>query len=338
MKILCWIVDFLATVLEIALFYKVLNTVYHIAYKKIFAVYIISGACLIILFNQIALFSQLNMLLFFFVITAGGCLKIKKNFFHILSIATFYNFFIGSFEFSYASILMSQPLFGKDLLAVILQVGFPRILFIVSCKAGEICCVFLFCWLIKRLNVTKPAPWQLFILAASGYIGVIYMIQQTFSSYNADVPVLWMAIFSGLLLLLFILLFEIDLRQRRSRLERELLNQKLLEEKYESLNELYTRNARLYHDLNNHLNTLYHILDGNDDTQKAREYIRTISKPIRDLRKVTWTGNDIVDVVLNSKLHMFENAGIPYQIDVNCPAESGILPSDLCSILSNSAG
>ena len=109
----------------------------------------------------------------------------------------------------------------------------------------------------------------------------------------------------------------------------------MLEEKYESLQELYTRNARLYHDLNNHLNTLYYMLENETAGKEAQEYIRTISQPIRDLKKIAWTGNDIIDVILSSKIHTMENAGIPHRITVDCPAETGIKASDICTVLSN---
>lgn len=80
----------------------------------------------------------------------------------------------------------------------------------------------------------------------------------------------------------------------------EMRNQ-LLEENYKAINEIYSSNSKLYHDLNNHLNVLYQLLD-RENVIEAKRYIKEISKPILKLSHVTWTGVDVVDVIINSKI------------------------------------
>lgn len=334
MTLLCWVVDLCATFIELFLFYWIIEAIFENQKKYHSILYSLTGAVIIILFNHISLFSHLNMFVFFLVLFLGGCSIVRKELFSILSMAAFYVFCVGCFEFFYVSLLMTNLLFGKNVLSGILQLGLPRILFIITCKIAEFLLIlFVRVWILK-IHKEYFSTTKLFVLAIGGYVGFIYMVKQTFSSYNTDIPKLWMSIFATLLLLLFILLFEIDLRGKRAQTERELLNRTLLEEKYQSLNELYSRNAKLYHDLNNHLNTLYHMME-NKDIERAKHYIATISKPVMELKKVTWTGDDIVDVVLNSKINTMEKYGIEYHIDVEYPANTGILPSDLCTILSN---
>ena len=108
----------------------------------------------------------------------------------------------------------------------------------------------------------------------------------------------------------------------------------LLIEKYDSMNEMYCDNAKLYHDISNHMNILYHFLDiGN--IEGAKKYIKEISKPILKLSKINWTGVDVIDIVINSKLHEMNKLGINWDVNVEFPYNSNLLPSDLCTILSN---
>lgn len=93
-------------------------------------------------------------------------------------------------------------------------------------------------------------------------------------------------------------------------------------------------NAKLYHDLNNHLNTLYQLLEEKQG-EAAKAYIKEISKPILKLSKTIWTGVDVVDVIINSKLEKMEQLGIEADINVEYPSECNITPNDMCTILSN---
>ena len=49
----------------------------------------------------------------------------------------------------------------------------------------------------------------------------------------------------------------------------------LLEKNYEKLSTFYNENAKLYHDMNHHLNALYNLLEGGKQLE-AKEYIEEI--------------------------------------------------------------
>ncbi|MCI9176051.1 MAG: GHKL domain-containing protein [Lachnospiraceae bacterium] len=108
----------------------------------------------------------------------------------------------------------------------------------------------------------------------------------------------------------------------------------LLNESYNSLNEIYRNNAKLYHDLNNHLNLLYQLLQ-EEKVDEAQRYIKEIAEPILALSKKQWTGIDVADTVLNSKIQEMNERNIMPDINVEFPENSTILPNDLCTILSN---
>ena len=86
--------------------------------------------------------------------------------------------------------------------------------------------------------------------------------------------------------------------------------------------------------MDNHLNVLYQLVD-RGDIDSAKNYIKEISQPIRQLSKRVWTGVDIVDVLINSKVARMEQKGIGYQIQAEFPAHSNISSKDICTVLSN---
>lgn len=72
----------------------------------------------------------------------------------------------------------------------------------------------------------------------------------------------------------------------------------VLEENYHLLTELYRKNEHLYHDMNHHLQMIYHLAKKNS-TSEIAEYVNSISAPINELSDTTWSGVDIVDAILN---------------------------------------
>ena len=119
---------------------------------------------------------------------------------------------------------------------------------------------------------------------------MIYLMHKTFSNYF-EAPKFWVILIAFLLLLFAVLLFEIDLRNRQHLLEKETLKQTIFWKKnIRNLNEVYSQNARLYHDLNNHLIALDHLLD-DGNIPEAKTYIAAIQKPVQILKKTHWTGD-----------------------------------------------
>ena len=113
----------------------------------------------------------------------------------------------------------------------------------------------------------------------------------------------------------------------------EMQNQ-LLEINYQKIDSIYTKNARLFHDFNNHLNILYQLLQ-NEKFNEAKSYIENISSPLRQVSKISWTGFDPIDILINSKVEQAQTMGIKLDINVEFPANTHILSHDICTILCN---
>ena len=68
---------------------------------------------------------------------------------------------------------------------------------------------------------------------------------------------------------------------------------------------------------------------------ELRNILRKISEPILELEHKKFTGNRIVDIILNDKLEKAESNNIELVIDAKEVKEGTIQDIDWCTILSN---
>ena len=109
---------------------------------------------------------------------------------------------------------------------------------------------------------------------------------------------------------------------------------RMLGEQYERLQRAWSENAMLFHDMGNHLQTIFHLAQAGENEEICR-YISRISKPVEQLGSIYFTGVGVVDAVLNAKKQLAEERG--YEMDVNAqlPANTGISEDDFCTVLTN---
>ncbi len=108
----------------------------------------------------------------------------------------------------------------------------------------------------------------------------------------------------------------------------------VLEENYHLLTDLYQKNERLYHDMNHHLQMIYHLAAKNN-IPEISEYVNSISAPINELSDMTWSGVDIVDAILNHAVLDAQRKGIEIDVNAEFPKDCNITSDDLCVILFN---
>lgn len=108
----------------------------------------------------------------------------------------------------------------------------------------------------------------------------------------------------------------------------------VLEENYHLLTQLYQKNEHLYHDMNHHLQMVYHLAKKNG-IPEIEAYVRSVSAPINELSDLIWSGVDIVDAILNHTVLEAEKQGIQIDVNAEFPADKTIAPDDLCVILFN---
>lgn len=108
----------------------------------------------------------------------------------------------------------------------------------------------------------------------------------------------------------------------------------VLEENYHILTDLYRKNEHLYHDMNHHLQMIYHLAKKNGAPEIAK-YVNSISAPIDELSDTTWSGVDIVDAILNHTVLEAQRQGIEIDVNAEFPKDCNITSDDLCVILFN---
>ena len=139
------------------------------------------------------------------------------------------------------------------------------------------------------------------------------------------------------MVLLFSALFYRLIRQREMELEIAQLKQErtdILERDYQTLNRTYADDAKLYHDLHNHIETIYQCLT-QGDIPEAVKYCEDLRTPIRDISHTVWTGDKTVDYLISSKIALANQQQIRTKVNIEYPHNTNIRSIDLTTILGN---
>ena len=196
---------------------------------------------------------------------------------------------------------------------VVDSLSFYRCSFLVLSKGGLLIGYFiirkvLVIW--ERFKVTN-----LIFITILGYAGIIYFAKLTFSYIDFDIVINWFLLFLIILLTLYSLIAYI-------RYIREVDQKKLIEiknsvtaEKYNNILKVYKENAQLYHDMKNHLSILDSLIT-HDEFEQSKQYIQSLADVPTTFQQI-WTGNEIIDCIINLKKNSCEQFGIEMIIDAD---------------------
>lgn len=175
------------------------------------------------------------------------------------------------------------------------------------------------------------------VIALAGFFAVI-----TLSTWNVQngrvIPedTIYMWVVLAVVLLMAVLIFRIS---RQYEMEKELAKLKseqarLLERDYTALNRAYAVNARLFHDLHNHIGALRQFL-AHEKYQEAVQYLNGLQKPVQEMADTVWTGDDTADYLINSLAAAAAASQIQLSVQVEFPRHTNICSADLCAVLGN---
>lgn len=336
MSIIYGAVEFLASFVEVFVAYLVLSSVFRgkRKYQRLTADLVLSaiGVVMVLLCNRVELFSYLTIVIAAVYLAVTAKIVYDVNLVTLFSVVSFYLLCLNCFDFLMLTVI-SYFYGGSDiLLTVISGMGPVRAMVISLIKVLWL----IFYFLLRRLllPVYKKGIPLILVTSAVGFLGFVYLSDQAVKAFNQTMPILWFVFICLLAFVIFSVYYVVMRQEEKHKFDILEMRNNLLCENYNALNEVYMSNSKLYHDLNNHLNVLYQLLE-EGKTGDAQAYIKEISKPILQLSKTVWTGIDVVDVVLNSKLQKMQELGIVSDINVEFPQHSNILPNDLCTILAN---
>ena len=190
-------------------------------------------------------------------------------------------------------------------------------------------------WLSRGREVDRRSAFRaVSALALAGFLGVITLSEQTVLAISDDTLYMWTIL--AVVLMMSVLVFNIN---RQYEVEKELAKLRseqaeLLERDYTNLNRAYQVNARLFHDLHNHIGVLRQFLT-HEKYGEAVRYLDELQAPVQNLTATVWTGDETADYLINSKAAAAEADGIRFHVQVEFPRRTNIRSVDLCAILGN---
>lgn len=190
-------------------------------------------------------------------------------------------------------------------------------------------------YILKKPNMTGKTAFRFAsIIVIITFIAVITLSQQTILFIADDTLDMWMIL--EVILMMAVLIFNIN---RQYEFEKELARLKteqaeLLERDYTTLNNAYAINAKLFHDFHNHIAFLRHLLS-NAKLEEAMQYLDELQTPVQKITKTIWTGDEMVDYIINSKAATAKEHNIQYEAQVEFPRHTNLRSVDLCAILGN---
>lgn len=331
-------IEILASFIEMFVLYKIYDILLYKqreSQSRLVDIFLaIGGTILTQMCNHVASFSYFTLLIFVLYTSITSALFYRINYVALFSISSFYVLCLSCFDFLLFTFVSNFYGGYETFEKLVSTMGVFRVIMISAIKILWVMAYLLLKKYLYKFSLKKNYAYTILIISCAGFLGFMYLVNQTFKAFNSAMTGMWFIFLAFFALFLFVVYFVIESREEKMKLNFAEMRNALLEENYKSINEIYMSNAKLYHDLNNHLNVLYQLLDdGNED--EAKEYIKEISRPIMKLSKTVWTGIDVVDVIINSKLEKMKEMGISYEFNVEFPKNTNILPHDMCTILAN---
>lgn len=188
--------------------------------------------------------------------------------------------------------------------------------------------------LVKQDQPNAGTLRALSVLVILGMFGSVTLSEQTILPLNEDQVGTWIIL--SIILLFAILFYRVN-QQREMEAEIAKLKQEqaeIVERDYQALRRTYADNAKLYHDLHNHIEAIYQcLLQG--DTKEAVRYCEDLRTPVRQISQTVWTGDKALDYLISSKMALAEQEQLKTKVNIEYPHNTNIRSVDLTTILGN---
>ena len=188
--------------------------------------------------------------------------------------------------------------------------------------------------LVKQEHPNAGTLRALSVLVILGMFGAVTLSEQTILPLNEDQVGTWIIL--SIILLFAILFYRVN-QQREMEAEIAKLKQEqaeIVERDYQALRRTYADNAKLYHDLHNHIEAIYQCLI-QGDTKEAVRYCEDLRTPVRQISQTIWTGDKALDYLISSKMALAGQEQVKTKVNIEYPHNTNIRSVDLTTILGN---
>lgn len=172
------------------------------------------------------------------------------------------------------------------------------------------------------------------ILCVYGYLGtscfsIVYGLE-----YQENLLYYW--IFYLICAFILIGIFLIYFVQIKGKEKERLLNMRndMMEANYQGLQKAYDTNRMLQHDNKNHMLAMYELIKENKN-EEALNYIDKWMALSKNFLAEICSGNEIIDIIVNSKVNEAKEKHINFEYDVELVGNIQIEDVDMCALLAN---
>lgn len=242
-------------------------------------------------------------------------------------------FLKGNFE-----ILLTGIIGGDALIqATTGEQGIIRVIYLLICGSAWIPINLCLIRLIKNRGLRTKGIRYLAFISVIGIIGSVFLANFMLNSFNIHISTSWYVFVGSLLIATVLFILYVKRKEMQVRMELLMSQNEMLEQNYMQVNDFYSRNAKLYHDMNHHFDAIYHMLQ-TDDSERAKEYIKSLraAEADADYKYQAKSGINVIDAVLCEMSRKSQVKGIHYTEKISVlPYDLGIESKDLCSLLAN---
>lgn len=165
-------------------------------------------------------------------------------------------------------------------------------------------------------------------------LALISLEEQARLAIDAETTGLWLMMTLILMIGVLVANLRTQLDTERELAELRAAQAESSEREYQRLAQTYAANARLFHDLHNHLGVLRRLV-AQEKTTEAADYLDSLQAPLAALTTQHWTGDETVDHLIAASQQQCEASSIRFEAAVEFPAHTNLRGADLCALLGN---
>lgn len=337
MEIISQILNIVCTLNEAYCFYWIIGEILEIRNNnnvKIKKILLIAVETIIVLgMNSIVLTSAYTTMLALIYSCVTALLFWKCDIFQAVALTGSYFFLIftkGIFEITLIGGIGGDILIQKTML----EHGAERCIYLLIAGSTLWMITGVLYRIVKKRNVSVKNTKYLAFISVMGVCGMAFISAQILNGFSIKITAVYYAFLIVLSAIIFTGYYVVQYRRMAEQVKLLDSRNELLEKSYDRISDIYSSNARLYHDMKHHLSVLqYMIEDGKEE--EAKLYLAELC-PEEKILKTLYTGIDILDVILSEKKYQAEKRGVKMIIETQLlPQDMPIEKKDICAIFAN---
>ncbi|MGN0335462.1 MAG: sensor histidine kinase [Lachnospiraceae bacterium] len=188
---------------------------------------------------------------------------------------------------------------------------------------------------ISRKKIKLHSIKSVACISILGFIGSAFLGLMLVNSFSIQVSVVWYVFILFFLFFIFSSYFVMKQNEIKTKMTILATKNEMLERNYMQINEFYTANAKLYHDMNHHFDALYHLLQDGYQEQ-AKKYLEEIRTPSDYTKMEVHTGISVLDAIVYEMRLKAQEKGIVFEMEISMlPCDIGFENKDICSLFAN---